>query len=843
MKKKSISFIMAFMMMFSLVPSNVVLAEGETANVTKGMAYVDDILSEASTVDDYFYSERLVKNISDLSNWLSGRPLSDEETIVLNGYVNTKTNSVYSTLEAFFAAYSYKQSVYLNDLLTRAKKLHDDIVEFLSQKLDKDVYEQILELYDDDEVISYYQNSSEIPADDQLEHFGNIIDLMNAVKKAEKAISEIPALSSAGYSRFETAVNSAQEACQSASVVFDRVQGFEYAKDCLPTSENGVGELIDGYDDYENAFMKLKIEQAYYNVGTFSKMTEDVKDKIKDLKDAVAEADEYANVSVNSLYNRREILDLIQKYDDVVEFEEKVDALSENLTSTTEVTLALQIYESFFEKLDADTQKLVPDEYLTQIKEALAINTGADTIAKEIDEIGIVESEDDVAGVAGRLEKAYADYRTFLMRYAGVRGVADMIPNAEVLDDETSVIALVKSIAQLAQAGDMTLSSNAAQLTSVKYAYDNLKESLKPQIYNADILNEIYDDAQNANKVVGMIAGIQNNFTLEDEEYIQSVRNAYNELTNNAKVYVGDSRTAALNAAEEQLYALNSNVAARTSALINNIGNVTAESKEPIEKARASYNSLNVTQKQMVSNYSVLTAAEAAYKKLNTSLEKATVTGLGTYEYSGVAIKPSVTVKLNGIILVKDVDYTVTFSDNTEAGTAKMLFTGIGNYSGKLTKTFKIKALALTLAEVTGYKKSYKYKRAQITPDVKVVLGGKTLDIGADYTVKYVSNKNAGTAKIYITGKNNYQGTLIRTFKIKKISLKKVKFSKIQKRIYRTGKLIKPSITLKWKGKKLKKGRDYKITYSNNRWVGTASMKITGKGNFKGTKKYTFTIY
>ena len=61
-----------------------------------------------------------------------------------------------------------------------------------------------------------------------------------------------------------------------------------------------------------------------------------------------------------------------------------------------------------------------------------------------------------------------------------------------------------------------------------------------------------------------------------------------------------------------------------------------------------------------------------------------------SYEYTGCTIEPKVTVMNGETLLVEDVDYVVTYSDNVEAGVGTVLITFIGNYSGTLTLTFEI---------------------------------------------------------------------------------------------------------------------------------------------------------
>ena len=66
-------------------------------------------------------------------------------------------------------------------------------------------------------------------------------------------------------------------------------------------------------------------------------------------------------------------------------------------------------------------------------------------------------------------------------------------------------------------------------------------------------------------------------------------------------------------------------------------------------------------------------------------------------------------------------------------------------------------------------------------------------------------------------------------------------FSKVKNYTY-TGKGIKPSLSIKYGGITLKKDRDYTLTYKNNKNVGTASIIVTGKGNYTGKKTINFTI-
>ena len=147
------------------------------------------------------------------------------------------------------------------------------------------------------------------------------------------------------------------------------------------------------------------------------------------------------------------------------------------------------------------------------------------------------------------------------------------------------------------------------------------------------------------------------------------------------------------------------------------------------------------------------------------SISKASVTlSTSTYAYDGKAKTPSVNVKVNGKTLKKDTDYTVSYSNNTKVGTAKVTITGKGNYTGSVSKTYSIKNNFKKATVSSISTKAFTGKN--ITQSITVKYNGKTLKKGTDYTVSYSNNKNIGTATVKITGKCSYTGTITKTFKI-----------------------------------------------------------------------------
>ena len=86
-----------------------------------------------------------------------------------------------------------------------------------------------------------------------------------------------------------------------------------------------------------------------------------------------------------------------------------------------------------------------------------------------------------------------------------------------------------------------------------------------------------------------------------------------------------------------------------------------------------------------------------------------------------------------------------------------------------------------------------------------------------------------------------YSDTDIAKINFNSGELKDAAIAKIPTQIY-TGKEIKPALTVTLNRRGLKAGRDYTVTYSNNKKPGKATVTITGKGNFTGTRTTSFTI-
>jgi hypothetical protein len=134
------------------------------------------------------------------------------------------------------------------------------------------------------------------------------------------------------------------------------------------------------------------------------------------------------------------------------------------------------------------------------------------------------------------------------------------------------------------------------------------------------------------------------------------------------------------------------------------------------------------------------------------------------------------------------------------------------------------------------------YTTVAFTPKVVVKDGAKLLVENVDYSVTYANNVNVGQALITIIGKGNYSDTKVVNFNILPKTINAVQINPLSEQTYRGGTPITPDVLIKDGTKNLVKEVDYTISYSNNVNVGTATVTITGKGNYRDAKTFTFRI-
>jgi hypothetical protein len=212
------------------------------------------------------------------------------------------------------------------------------------------------------------------------------------------------------------------------------------------------------------------------------------------------------------------------------------------------------------------------------------------------------------------------------------------------------------------------------------------------------------------------------------------------------------------------------------------------------------------------------------------------------FVYDGNPYTPAVTVTDEGKTLKEGVDYTVSYKNNVNAGTASVILTGMGDYSGSVTKTFEIKPRNLSDVVVKLSSRNFDYDGTAKTPKVTVTDDEKKLALNTDFKVSFSNNVDAGTAGVTVVGIGNYTGSVTKTFEINPRNLSDMIVKLSSRRFDYDGTAKTPKVTVTDAAKKLVLNTDFTVSYSNNIDVGTAWVTVIGTGNYTGEIKLGFRI-
>lgn len=228
--------------------------------------------------------------------------------------------------------------------------------------------------------------------------------------------------------------------------------------------------------------------------------------------------------------------------------------------------------------------------------------------------------------------------------------------------------------------------------------------------------------------------------------------------------------------------------------------------------------------------------------------------------YTGHAITPGVEIVYkngdNAVVLKNEVDYTATYTNNTELGVATVTLVFNGNFEGTREITFNI---VPQIAENLTYNQieTITYDGTPHEPELVIKNGDILLVSGEDYVVEYYDNVNAGTAKAIVKFEGfegcsgYYTGTKELTFQIapKVATQCSVTLETLDDYTY-NGLEFKPGVVVMDGEKELREYTeeleagegDYIVTYSNNINAGEATVTIQFINNYTGESTQIFTI-
>ena len=236
-----------------------------------------------------------------------------------------------------------------------------------------------------------------------------------------------------------------------------------------------------------------------------------------------------------------------------------------------------------------------------------------------------------------------------------------------------------------------------------------------------------------------------------------------------------------------------------------------------------------------------------------------TISVASSVSFTGSNITPSVTVKAAGRTLTNGTDYTVSYSNNKNVGTASVYVYGKGNYSGSLSAKFDIVPAKQQIQKLeTRYKGFYidwAQKGSATGYDVEYSVnanmsGAVSKHLTANKPDTLTVSGLAGDKTYYVRVRSytNVNGKVyygawsdVKSIKTANNDITKATVSGISTKAF-TGKAITQNVTVKVGNTVLKNGTDYTVSYSNNKKVGKATVKITGKGKYGGVITKTFKI-
>ena len=231
------------------------------------------------------------------------------------------------------------------------------------------------------------------------------------------------------------------------------------------------------------------------------------------------------------------------------------------------------------------------------------------------------------------------------------------------------------------------------------------------------------------------------------------------------------------------------------------------------------------------------------------NISSCTIQDVGTGIYNGKAHTPSVTVYDRGTVLGKDTDYTITYSNNINAGTATITVNGKGNYSGSAVKTFSIMKTNMSVS-ASGYSGTYDQTAHGIGLNISNPANGSgaVVRYGTSSGTYNLSSsptyKNAGSYTVYyqVTAPNYNAYTGSARVAIAKKNISDCTVRDITSAEIYDGRAHTPPVAVYDGRVCLTKETDYSVSYSSNVNAGTASVIVTGKGNYCGSVTKTFSI-
>ena len=320
----------------------------------------------------------------------------------------------------------------------------------------------------------------------------------------------------------------------------------------------------------------------------------------------------------------------------------------------------------------------------------------------------------DYAAITPEAAKKLVNIEKLVEAEAKIKSLEQYLADMEIVN------ALKEEILALPAADTFTkenLSGRTEAIEKARAAYQQLSESQKALMdkdgyAELEKLEAVETRAEEIKALIlteveqakNLIYALDVTAPIEDEDKIIAAREAYDSLTDEQKAMVGESVLNRLTGCEEILAYRKSeepgDVEPEVFAVKTMIDHLPAteeispQDAETVSSIRAAYEALSDEQKANIPGELLekLSAAEEKLSEFSVRDIKDAVITVAEATYTGKALTPEVTVKYKGVTLKEGTDYSAAYQNNTEVGTATVTVTGMGAYTGEVTKNFTIVA-------------------------------------------------------------------------------------------------------------------------------------------------------
>lgn len=216
--------------------------------------------------------------------------------------------------------------------------------------------------------------------------------------------------------------------------------------------------------------------------------------------------------------------------------------------------------------------------------------------------------------------------------------------------------------------------------------------------------------------------------------------------------------------------------------------------------------------------------------------------------------KPKVNIYYGDYQLKEGTDYSTSYQNNYYPGTALVKISAKGIFEGFAEKEFQIVPIDISGFQLKLSDESAEYDGTLHVPEYTIYNGDVAVYPAGTFTYDSLINVGNGTCTFEADETCGYKGTLTANFTIvpKSISNAIVTLSdaaydqnwaEIKPAVYQyDGSEKRPTVSVRINSRMLVEGRDYRVTYKNNVNIGTATLEVTGIGNYTGTVQRNFQI-